>query len=552
METNVGRPMKQINRFFVIILFCSFLLDAQDGSFDASFDSDGIVITDIGTDKDNLTDILIQQDGKIVAVGSTNIPGPFSQSEICIVRYNPDGTLDTSFDTDGKVITQLSSGGNEEGNAVAIQSDGKIVVVGQSPGTIYDEIIILRFNTNGSLDSTFGNNGLVIADINSKDDVSFDVLIQPDGKIVITASTRFGTTESFLLRYNIDGSLDNTFGNTGVGWIQDALARKMAIHSDGKIVVACPYLIGSTGVFYTVRFDTSGNYDNSYGTTGKIITDITSGVDQATCISIQGDGKIIAAGSSSDGTNHSFSLVRYNSDGSIDETFSDDGIVITPIGSSNAIINSIDIQSDGKIVATGYAAMNGNTINIAIVRYNSNGSLDNTFGSNGILTPSIGTSSSQGQSVLIQQNGKILVGGSASKSNQDFMLARFNSSVDLLIDINAYLEGPYNFGAMNTLLIQIPISQPYGSLPWDYSGTESVTSIPADVVDWVLVELRTSTEASSTVKRIAAFIDKYGKIVDLDGVSPLKIKYFSGNYYVVIYHRNHIPIMSSGLVYLSP
>lgn len=232
--------------------------------------------------------------------------------------------------------------------------------------------------------------------------------------------------------------------------------------------------------------------------------------------------------------------------------FNEDGIVITPIGSSNAIINSIDIQTDGKIVATGYAAMNGNTINIAIVRYNSDGSLDNTFGSNGILTPSIGTSLSNGQSVLIQPNGKIIVGGSASNSNQDFMLARFNSSVELLININTYLEGPYNIGEMNTVLTQIPITHPFSAFPWDYSGTESVTSIPADVVDWVLVELRRSTEASSTVKRIPAFIDKYGKIVDLDGVSPLKIKYFSGNYHIVIYHRNHLPIMSSGLVYLSP
>ena len=127
--------------------------------------------------------------------------------------------------------------------------------------------------------------------------------------------------------------------------------------------------------------------------------------------------------------------------------------------------------------------------------------------------------------------------------------------IDLQLNLTVMLEGSFNNGEMNTSLLDqssIPTTQPYNTLPWEYSGTENVDPIPEDIVDWVLVELRTAEEASSMVKQIPAFVDKNGKVVDLDGVSSLTINYYEGYYFIVIYHRNHLPVMTSGLVHLEP
>ena len=153
---------------------------AAAGDLDTSFDSDGKVTTAIGSAMTLLRSVAIQSDGKIVAAGYSDNG---SNYDFALVRYNTDGSLDTSFDSDGKVTTAIGSG-NDSAFSVAIQSDGKIVAAGYSTTVVTDDFALVRYNTDGSLDTSFDSDGKVTTAIGSGDDDAFSVAIQSDGKIV--------------------------------------------------------------------------------------------------------------------------------------------------------------------------------------------------------------------------------------------------------------------------------------------------------------------------------------------------------------------------------
>jgi uncharacterized delta-60 repeat protein len=180
-----------------------------------------------------------------------------------------------------------------------------------------------------------------------------------------------------------EGDLDTTFDSDGkvttaIG-ASDNEAYSVAIQSDGKIVAAGSSKNGSNYDFALARYNTDGTLDTNFGTGGKVITAIGSSTDVAESVAIQSDGKIVAAGFSNNGSNNDFALVRYNTNGTLDTTFDSDGKVTTAIGSANDAAYSVAIQSDGKIVAAGFSN-NGSNNDFALVRYNTNGSLDTSFG----------------------------------------------------------------------------------------------------------------------------------------------------------------------------
>ncbi|MBK9716660.1 MAG: T9SS type A sorting domain-containing protein [Saprospiraceae bacterium] len=349
-----------------------------NGSLDSSFNSNGIVITDFGFD-DYGRSISLQSDGKIVVAGYSNNG---SNYDFALLRYNTNGSLDSSFDADGKVITSFGTS-NDYGNSLTIQSDGKIVVAGESRNESYSDFALVRYNTNGSLDSSFDSDGKVTTIVNgSALNGAYSVVIQSDGKIVAAGYSghkQNGTDFRFaLVRYNINGSLDNSFDKDGkvttdIGTFGD-LAYSIVIQSDGKIVAAGYSGNGSNLDFALVRFNTNGSLDNNFGTDGKVTTAVGNSKDVAHSIVIQSDNKIIAAGQS----NHSFALMRYNTDGSLDNIFDTDGKVFTDIGNGDDGAFSIAIQNDGKIVAAGFSN-NGPVhyypTHIAVVRYNNTNSV---------------------------------------------------------------------------------------------------------------------------------------------------------------------------------
>jgi uncharacterized delta-60 repeat protein len=417
---------------------------AQPGSLDNSFNVDGIVTTSIGTVAIGHS-VAIQLDGKIVVAGSSYSG---TTVDLTLIRYNTDGSLDNSFGIAGIVTTTM--GTTAIGKSVAIQPDGKIVVAGWATDSLQHYAFgVARYNTDGSLDDSFSTDGKVTTDIGTSHDLAWSVAIQPDEKIVVTGSTSIGNDVDFALaRYNTDGSLDNDFGIdgiviTGLGGLYD-LPRSVAIQTDGKIVVA-----GSSGGFTDssialVRYNTDGSLDDSFGTNGKVTTAINTG-SGGTSVAIQPDGRIVVAGSSNNGPDSDFALARYNTDGSLDNSFSVDGKVTTDFGTDDDYGYSVAIQPDGKIVVCGQTIPITDN-DFAVARYNTDGSLDNSFGVAGKVTFDLGTDSDEGESVTIQPDGKIVTAGSTaynSFDNYDIVVARLISGLDIgIIDLSLANSAP--------------------------------------------------------------------------------------------------------------
>ena len=276
----------------------SMVKASGDGSLDATFGSGGKVITSV-TVGDSGKSVVVQSNGKIVVAGD-------GFGDIELVRYNVDGSLDVSFDSDGKVVTDV--GFNDSGNAVALQNDGKIVVAGTT-GTPTTDFAIVRYSTDGSLDPSFGTGGIVTTSIGRNDDAK-SVVIQSDGKIVIAGTSDF---DFVVVRYTSSGVLDSGFGTGGkvttdIGSSTNDSANSVAIQSDGAIVVAGT----SANDFAIVRYTSAGALDTGFGTGGKVTTDIgTSTFDSAQSLVIQADSKIVVAGRSSTGAAPSFAVTRY-------------------------------------------------------------------------------------------------------------------------------------------------------------------------------------------------------------------------------------------------
>jgi uncharacterized delta-60 repeat protein len=404
------------------------------GTLDATFGFGGKVTTFIGASNDAATALGIQSDGKILAAGFS-FNG--ANNDFALVRYNTDGNLDASlfgFGTGGKVTTPIGSF-DDVAHALAIQSDGRIVVAGFASNGIKNDFALVRYNADGNLDLSFGIGGKVTTPIGSFDDVAHALAIQLDGKIVAAGySATSATNKDFaLVRYNTDGNLDLSFGIAGkvitpVG-IFDDVARSLAIQLDGKIVAAGHASNGVDDDFALVRYNTDGILDAPFGLggDGKVTTPIGSFNDIATALRIQLDGKIVAAGHSFTGVKNNFALVRYNTNGVLDAPFGlgGDGKVTTSVGSFNDIASALRIQSDGKIVAAGHSST-GVKNDFALVRYNTDGTLDAPFGIGGKVTTLIGSSNDIAAALGIQSDGKIVAAGHSSNGvNDDFALVRY-------------------------------------------------------------------------------------------------------------------------------
>jgi uncharacterized delta-60 repeat protein len=353
------------------------------------------------------------------------------------VTYS-DGSYDTGFSTDGKLTSGFA--GNDFGRTVALQSDGKIVVAGESNGNV----MVARYNTDGTIDNTFDTDGKAIADIGGVALVG-GVALQSDGKIVVVGNVTIAEVEYelFVVRFNTDGSIDNTFSSDGkdildIGVSSSDGAYAVAIQSDDAIVVA-----GYTDDnFALVRYLTNGTLDTSFDTDGIVITDF-GGYDNAFAMTIQPDGKIVLAGQSA-GLTLEFAVARYTTSGALDTDFSGDGKVTTDLGGflfDQAF--GVTTLSDGRIAVSGYADSYAPGEEAVVLVYSSAGVLDNTFGTGGIASFDFG-GDDYALSIVEQADTRILIAGS---SDNDMAVARllpsgaldntFSSDGKLTIDLGA-------------------------------------------------------------------------------------------------------------------
>ncbi|HLQ44680.1 MAG TPA: delta-60 repeat domain-containing protein, partial [Planctomycetaceae bacterium] len=367
----------------------------------------------------------VQSDGKIVVAGRATIGSTF---DFALARYNADGSLDTSFGTGGKVTTAIGTS-TDEAYAVALQSDGKIVVGGRATiGSNFD-FALARYNTDGTLDTSFGTSGKVTTAISSSHDEIYALAIQPDGAIVAAGRAKTNSYYDFALaRYTASGVLDTSFDTDGklttaIGTRSDE-AYGVALQADGKIVAAGrAYMSGYD--FAAVRYNSDGSLDTSFDTDGKVTTKFVTSVDEAYAVAIQADSKIVLAGRVQNGSYYDVALARYNTNGSLDTSFDTDGKVTTSISTTTDEAYAVAVQSDAKIVVAGRTTV-GSTFDFALARYTTSGGLDSSFGTGGMVSTAIGTSTDEVYAIAIQPDAKIVVAGRATiGSNYDFAVARY-------------------------------------------------------------------------------------------------------------------------------
>ncbi|HVE59696.1 MAG TPA: FG-GAP-like repeat-containing protein, partial [Pyrinomonadaceae bacterium] len=431
----------QIIILFVLLLFTfhSQLL-ARAGDLDPTFDGDGILTRQFETTF-NLapqTATAIQPDGKIIFASTAWISFPTGSGDgYTVIRYNPNGSLDTTFGTNGVVNTNV---GNFEGVVnILLQPDGKIILSGERySGNTRTDFALIRYNADGSLDNSFDGNGLAVATFTNFSEERWGAAaLQSDGKIVVAGQTDNETENaSFdwaVVRFNTDGSLDTTFdgdGRTSFSLGGDMeLASSVAIQQDGKIIVSGTSNNGSNNDFTTVRLNSNGSRDQSFGVDGLVRTQFGSGNESAYSVKIQNDNKIVVAGGTFNGANTDIALVRYNTNGSPDPSFGTNGLVTASYTqTSDESTYSLVIQQDGKLVVSSSFGANA-----GVIRFNGNGTLDNSFGNGGKVSNVIlNFTFPIAYSTAIQNDGKIVISGSAywqgSGGPSYYFLARYNGA----------------------------------------------------------------------------------------------------------------------------
>jgi uncharacterized delta-60 repeat protein len=346
----------------------------SDGSLDGTFGFGGKLSLDIGGESDFLEDMILQPDGKILACGSYKAG---NQYDFVLARLTSSGSPDPGFGENGFVKLALDSMRWESGRALALQDDGKILVTGykvKSNGSDQD-VIVLRFYEDGSLDESFGDGGLLVLPLGNGHEIGSAITIQPDGKILVAGETDIGSDifAFVLLRLLPDGQLDSSFGDSG--WVSAK--------------------IGSQSFGYA--------------------------------IALQSDGKILVGGESRNNSKADFALACFLPDGSLDPDFGDSGVLISSIGGGDDVLYDLALQPDGKILGVGFAET-GSVFHFALVRYLKEGQLDSSFGDGGMAISALGPSINLGYAVALQPDQRILVGGSVSF---DFAVARYLGDLDV-------------------------------------------------------------------------------------------------------------------------
>lgn len=392
-----------------------------DGSLDTTFNGTGILIQNLGNRAAEAHGAAIQADGKIIVAGSCDLG---FDSAVAICRLNPSGDLDTSFGDAGKVISTIGAE-HSEADAIALQPDGKIVIAGSA----YDDadlqsVMVARFLPTGILDPSFGTNGFVITPLGTNSSSASAIALQPDGKIVVGGQARPGSDLDFaVLRYTTNGVLDTTWNGTGevltgVGPSDDTL-NSLKIQSDGKIIAAGGSYFPPVDKFTMVRYTTTGTLDSSFGSFGRVATEFGSGtLDFASGMALQSDGKMVLVGvdASPALSDEDVAVARYTTSGGLDTTFDGDGKTTTPIGLAYDWGYAAAIQSDNKILV-GARTQIGSHYKFGAARFLSNGSLDLNYGSGGVTFFDFGTSGDEnldamtldsvGRAVMVGQAGNI-------------------------------------------------------------------------------------------------------------------------------------------------
>ena len=394
---------------FVLVMSAAFAAFAAPGDPDSGFGQGGTILTEFDANAEARI-VLAQPDNKIVAAGHIVYPGANPSYDFAVARYNPDGSPDTTFGTGGRTVTSILT--RDIVRTGTLQPDGKILIAGSANG----DFALVRYNADGTLDTSFDGDGKVVTELAASDSGIRSVLVQPDGKIIAV-----GGDDNFyiyIVRYNADGTPDASFGSGGKVTThaadQGVRGRTALLQPDGRIVVGGDYWVnGDSTNSALFRYHADGTPDNSFDGDGLAFYSLSASHDGVSKIFLRPDGKLMSVGTTANIAENrlDYAFGVYNANGTPDTSFGDQGFKILPavgmIGVSSALV-----QPDGKIVVAGTKTdpFNGSLRRFHVARFDANAAFDPTFGNGGRYNLPVGYSST-GFSVAIQTDGKLLLAG---------------------------------------------------------------------------------------------------------------------------------------------
>ncbi len=398
------------------------------GGLDPTFGTGGIVTTPIGAGTDEARTMVIDRFGRFVVAGRSFNGANW---DFALARYNANGSLDNSFGSGGTLTTPIGTGDDDIFQVVVDGSD-RIVVGGRTVVSGHYDFALARFNDDGSLDSSFGSGGKVITAVTGGSNLINEIALDNSGHIVAAGQSHNGTKFEFTVaRYESNGSLDLSFGTGGVAitdiGVRDNGANSVAIDGSGRIVLGGWNYDGDWADFALARYLPNGSLDPSFGSGGKVTTPIGAGTDsiQNQSLAIDSNGRIVASGYALSGSGWDFGLARYSPDGQLDPSFGSFGTVTTAIGPGNDLAESLVLDEAGRMLVGG-SSVSGGRQNFALARYEADGSLDASFGSNGRVSLAVGAGDAGIGCLALDGDGRIVAVGSTSNGTDfDFTVARF-------------------------------------------------------------------------------------------------------------------------------
>jgi uncharacterized delta-60 repeat protein len=400
---------------------------ALPGDLDATWGTGGIVRRELATSATAWT--LTEQPDGAVLVGIRTLGSP---RPIHIARHTADGALDPTFGTGGEVTT-VFPGENAELEAVLVQPDGKIVAVGRTIGASTVSMTLVRYLASGALDASFGTGGIV-QEFSAYTPNVFSAVLAPDGDILVSSTASLGGTgtDFSVARFNGDGSRDLGFGTGGLtsvnlsaAGIPNDFGTALALQPDGKIVVAGYFIGTASNDVALARFTAAGGLDASFGTGGVVKVVVDPWDESIAALALQPDGKIVVAGTRQySPTNMDQLVMRFTAGGTLDGTFGTGGVVTTNLGDLD-FATAVAVQPGGEIVTAGGGR---DPVDTTLVRHTGSGALDPTFGIGGIVTTTHAGGPSSASSLLRAADASLLVGGAVADAGDppnDLVVARY-------------------------------------------------------------------------------------------------------------------------------
>jgi len=528
----------------VIVSFTSAdIVHAVEGALDDGFGTNGKVTTHIGglnQWNQGLNDVEVTPDGKILVAGYHKYKaGQQFTTDFAVARYLSNGVPDPEFGAFGVNVAGFGSGMGAV--AMAVQADGKAVLV----GAVNEGFGVMRFNTEGGLDRTFSGDGKVTTDVGTGSDQPLAVAVQADGKILVAGKTQVGAQAAnryprydfAVVRYLPNGSLDTNFGTAGkvttkIGGgttplgtdaVPAATVFALAVQPDGKIIAAGEAINtmsngAGNGDFALARYTPNGDLDTEFGVNGTLTTDFVGSApvssDTATSVALQSDGKILVAGTANN--SQVFALARYNTNGSLDRSFGSFGKVTLNLTAGLDVAFGLGVQRDGRIVLAGtadYSAGLRSSDDFGIARFTSDGEIDTTF-SRGLVRTAIGSGADVAKGMAIQTDGDIVVAGSSyNGKDNDFALTRFSGD-ETSPSISITRSGTGSLGAGATDALTFTLSEP--STTFDQSDVSVGNGTLSAFTGSGSIYTASLTSSSATSATITVDVEA-GRFTDLAG-----------------------------------